>query len=157
METENHMSRTIAEAMEWLRKMGIDAKPALPSHKMYEFEYDNVMMLISTDLPNDQIQISCPFYLVAENEVSNKETFEIVKDIVPHIGYLHRCFDKHAESMNYGKSIPFTDRLDYLASMNNSHSFVMGVERMLGIDDKIPKRFSRFLFASSTNNICNFL
>lgn len=82
METEIHMSRTIAEAMEWLRKMGIDAKPALPSHKMYEFEYDNVMMLISTDLPNDQIQISCPFYLVAENEVSNKETFEIVKDIV---------------------------------------------------------------------------
>ena len=65
---------------------------------------------------------------------------EIVKDIVPHLGYLHRCFDKHAESMNYGKSIPFTDRLDYLASMNNSHSFVMGVERMLGIDDKLPKR-----------------
>lgn len=65
---------------------------------------------------------------------------EIVKDIVPHLGYLHRCFDKHAESMNYGKTIPFTDRLDYLASMNNSHSFVMGVERMLGIEDKIPKR-----------------
>lgn len=65
---------------------------------------------------------------------------EIVKDIVPHLGYLHRCFDKHAESMNYGKSIPFTDRLDYLASMNNSHSFVMGVERMLGMEDKIPKR-----------------
>lgn len=65
---------------------------------------------------------------------------EIVKDIVPHLGYLHRCFDKHAESMNYGKSIPFTDRLDYLASMNNSHSFVMGVERMLGIEDKLPTR-----------------
>lgn len=65
---------------------------------------------------------------------------EIVKDVVPHLGYLHRCFDKHAESMNYGKSIPFTDRLDYLASMNNSHSFVMGVERMLGIEDKLPKR-----------------
>lgn len=65
---------------------------------------------------------------------------EIVKDIIPHLGYLHRCFDKHAESMNYGKTIPFTDRLDYLASMNNSHAFVMGVERMLGIDDKIPKR-----------------
>lgn len=65
---------------------------------------------------------------------------EIVKDVIPHLGYLHRCFDKHAESMNYGKSIPFTDRLDYLASMNNSHSFVMGVERMLGIADKLPKR-----------------
>ncbi|MGN0022092.1 MAG: NADH-quinone oxidoreductase subunit D, partial [Sphingobacterium hotanense] len=65
---------------------------------------------------------------------------EIVKDIIPHLGYLHRCFDKHAESINYTKSIPFTDRLDYLASMNNSHAFVMGVERMLGIDQKIPKR-----------------
>ncbi|MCI0921405.1 NADH-quinone oxidoreductase subunit D [Sphingobacterium rhinopitheci] len=65
---------------------------------------------------------------------------ELVKDIIPHLGYLHRCFDKHAESMNYAKTIPFTDRLDYLASMNNSHAFVMGVERMLGIEDKIPKR-----------------
>src|SRR5690606_39060042 len=62
---------------------------------------------------------------------------EIVKDVIPHLGYLHRCFDKHAESMNYGKTIPFTDRLDYLASMNNSHSFVMGVDRMLGMEDKI--------------------
>jgi len=65
---------------------------------------------------------------------------EIVKEVVPHLGYLHRCFDKHAESLNYGKTIPFTDRLDYLASMNNSHAFVMGVERMLGLDSKIPKR-----------------
>ena len=37
---------------------------------------------------------------------------EVVKDIIPHMGYLHRCFDKHAESMNYTKTIPFTDRLD---------------------------------------------
>ncbi|MGB3065247.1 MAG: NADH-quinone oxidoreductase subunit D [Sphingobacterium thalpophilum] len=65
---------------------------------------------------------------------------EVVKEVVPHLGYLHRCFDKHAESLNYGKTIPFTDRLDYLASMNNSHAFVMGVERMLGLDSKIPKR-----------------
>lgn len=65
---------------------------------------------------------------------------EVVKEVVPYLGYLHRCFDKHAESLNYGKTIPFTDRLDYLASMNNSHAFVMGVERMLGLDSKIPKR-----------------
>src|SRR5690606_6230546 len=58
---------------------------------------------------------------------------EIVKEIIPHLGYLHRCVDKHAESLSYPKTIPFTDRLDYLASMNNSHSYVMGVERMLGI------------------------
>lgn len=65
---------------------------------------------------------------------------EIVKEVIPHVGYLHRCFEKHAESMNYGKTIPFTDRMDYLASMNNSHAFVMGVERMLGIAERIPRR-----------------
>jgi len=65
---------------------------------------------------------------------------EIVKEVIPHIGYLHRCFEKHAESLTYQQTIPFTDRLDYLASMNNSHAFVMGVERMLGIDKDIPKR-----------------
>lgn len=65
---------------------------------------------------------------------------ELVKEIIPHLGYLHRCFEKHAEELNYGQIIPFTDRLDYLASMNNNHAFVMGVERMLGIDQKIPKR-----------------
>ncbi len=65
---------------------------------------------------------------------------ELVKEIIPHLGYLHRCFDKHAESISYPKTIPFTDRLDYLSSMNNSHAYVMGVERMLGIEDQIPKR-----------------
>jgi NADH-quinone oxidoreductase subunit D len=65
---------------------------------------------------------------------------EIVNEVIPHIGYLHRCFEKHAQSMSYQQTIPFTDRLDYLASMNSSHAFVMGVERMLGIDKEIPKR-----------------
>jgi NADH-quinone oxidoreductase subunit D len=65
---------------------------------------------------------------------------EIVKEVIPHVGYLHRCFEKHAENLTYQQTIPFTDRLDYLASMNNSHAFVMGVERMLGIDKDIPKR-----------------
>lgn len=65
---------------------------------------------------------------------------EIVNEVIPHIGYLHRCFEKHAQSMSYQQTIPFTDRLDYLSSMNSSHAFVMGVERMLGIDKEIPKR-----------------
>jgi len=65
---------------------------------------------------------------------------EIVKEVIPHLGYLHRCFEKHAECLTYQQTIPFTDRMDYLASMNNSHAFVMGVERMLGIDKDIPQR-----------------
>lgn len=65
---------------------------------------------------------------------------EIVRDVVPHIGYLHRCFEKHAESMPYHQTIPFVDRMDYVAAMNNEHAYVMGVERMLGIDKDLPKR-----------------
>ena len=65
---------------------------------------------------------------------------ETVKECIPHIGYLHRCFEKHAEALNYQQIIPFVDRMDYLSSMNNDHVFVMGVEKMLGIDQSIPKR-----------------
>ncbi|HCZ37469.1 MAG TPA: NADH-quinone oxidoreductase subunit D [Cytophagales bacterium] len=65
---------------------------------------------------------------------------EIIKDVVPHIGYLHRCFEKHAESLPYNQIIPFVDRMDYLAAMNSEHAYAMGVERMLGITNQIPKR-----------------
>jgi NADH-quinone oxidoreductase subunit D len=65
---------------------------------------------------------------------------EIVVDVVPHLGYLHRCFEKHAESMPYNQTLPYVDRMDYLAAMNSEHAFVMGVERMLGIAGQIPRR-----------------
>lgn len=65
---------------------------------------------------------------------------EIVVEAIPHLGYLHRCFEKHAESLPIPLSIPYTDRLDYLASMNNNLAFVMGVEKMMGIEEKISKR-----------------
>jgi NADH-quinone oxidoreductase subunit D len=65
---------------------------------------------------------------------------EVVKQVVPHIGYLHRCFEKHAENLPYNQVIPFVDRMDYVASMNSEHAFAMGVERMLGISEQIPKR-----------------
>ncbi|WP_455430847.1 NADH-quinone oxidoreductase subunit D [Roseivirga spongicola] len=65
---------------------------------------------------------------------------EQIVEVVPHLGYLHRCFEKHAENLPYNQTLPFTDRMDYLAAMNNEHSFAMGVERMLGIDKDIPKR-----------------
>ena len=65
---------------------------------------------------------------------------EVIVEVVPHIGYLHRCFEKHAENLPYNQTLPFTDRMDYLAAMNNEHAFAMGVERMLGIEKEIPKR-----------------
>ncbi|MEM7297764.1 MAG: NADH-quinone oxidoreductase subunit D [Bacteroidota bacterium] len=65
---------------------------------------------------------------------------EIVVDVIPHLGYLHRCFDKHTESVAFNQGIPFVDRLDYVAAMNSEHAWAMGVERMLGIENNIPKR-----------------
>jgi NADH-quinone oxidoreductase subunit D len=65
---------------------------------------------------------------------------EVVKAVVPHIGYLHRCFEKHAENLPYHQIIPFVDRLDYVAAMNCEHAYAMGVERMMGIADQLPKR-----------------
>lgn len=65
---------------------------------------------------------------------------EIIVDVVPHLGYLHRCFEKHAESLPFNQIIPYVDRMDYVAAMNSEHAYVMGVERMLGIENDIPKR-----------------
>jgi NADH-quinone oxidoreductase subunit D len=58
---------------------------------------------------------------------------EIVMRIVPHIGYLHRCFEKHAENVDYPGVIPYADRMDYVASMNNSLGYALAVEKLMGI------------------------
>lgn len=65
---------------------------------------------------------------------------EIVIDVVPHIGYLHRCFEKHAEALAYNQIIPYVDRMDYVASMNSEHAYALGIEKMLGITQQIPPR-----------------
>jgi NADH-quinone oxidoreductase subunit D len=65
---------------------------------------------------------------------------ELVVDVVPHLGYLHRCFEKHAESLPYNQIIPYVDRMDYLAAMNSEHAFVMGVEQMLGLTHQLSPR-----------------
>jgi len=63
---------------------------------------------------------------------------EVVHKVTPHIGYLHRCFEKHCEAMTYPQIIPYIDRLDYLAAMNNEFGYVVAVEKLMGI--KVPER-----------------
>lgn len=83
---------------------------------------------------------------------------EVIVDVVPHIGYLHRCFEKHAEALSYPQIIPYTDRMDYLAAMNNEWAFVMGVERMLGIEGTLPKRIEYIrVLVSELNRIASHL
>uniref|UniRef100_UPI004048658A NADH-quinone oxidoreductase subunit D n=1 Tax=Roseivirga sp. TaxID=1964215 RepID=UPI004048658A len=84
---------------------------------------------------------------------------EEVIEVIPHIGYLHRCFEKHAENLPYNQTIPFVDRMDYLAAMNTEHAYAMGVERMLGIEKDIPKRveYIRVLVAELNRLASHFI
>ena len=63
---------------------------------------------------------------------------EVVVDVEPVVGYLHRGIEKLAEGRTYTQNIPFTDRLDYLASMTNNLAYVLAVEKLAGI--QVPER-----------------
>ena len=63
---------------------------------------------------------------------------EYITDCVPYVGYLHRCHEKIGENRNYTQIIPYTDRLDYLASMSMNFGYVLAVERLMGL--KVPER-----------------
>jgi NADH-quinone oxidoreductase subunit D len=63
---------------------------------------------------------------------------EMVLQTVPHIGYLHRCAEKIGENVAYFQYIPYTDRMDYLAGMNENWSFCLAAERLAGI--QLPRR-----------------
>ncbi len=87
---------------------------------------------------------------------------EIVRDAIPHIGYLHRCFEKHAENLSYEQIVPFTDRLDYIAAMNQNWGFSLAVETMLAADpskfDSIPERAEYLrVLAGELNRIASHL
>lgn len=63
---------------------------------------------------------------------------ETVVSSVPELGYLHRGYEKIAESSTYHEYIPHTDRLDYLSPLSNNVGYVMAVEKLLGLE--VPKR-----------------
>jgi NADH-quinone oxidoreductase subunit D len=63
---------------------------------------------------------------------------EVVERVDPHIGLLHRGTEKFIEYKPYIQNIPYFDRLDYVAPMNQEHAFCIAVERLLGLE--VPKR-----------------
>ena len=65
---------------------------------------------------------------------------EIISKADPEIGYLHRGDEKIAENMTYNQFIPYTDRLDYLAPLANNVAYALAVEKLLGVDEKLPER-----------------
>jgi len=71
---------------------------------------------------------------------------EIVEKIDPHIGLLHRGTEKLIENKTYTQAIPYFDRLDYVAPMNQEHAFALAIEKILNIEVPLRGQYIRVLF-----------
>lgn len=81
---------------------------------------------------------------------------EVVEKADPHIGFLHRGTEKLIEYKTYLQALPYFDRLDYVAPMNQEHAYILAVEKLL--DLKVPRRgqYIRVLY-SELGRIMNHL
>ncbi len=68
---------------------------------------------------------------------------ETILKCTPHVGYLHRGFDKIAENRTYAQSLILTDRLDYIAAMANNVGYCVAVEKLLGISVPLRAKYIR--------------
>ena len=71
---------------------------------------------------------------------------EVVEKIDPHIGLLHRGTEKLIEHKTYIQAVPYFDRLDYVAPMNQEHAFAIAIEKLLNIEVPIRGQYIRVLF-----------
>lgn len=63
---------------------------------------------------------------------------EVVHEVTPHIGYLHRCAEKIGENLSPPQWIPYSDRMDYLAGMNMNLGLALAVEKLIGME--VPEK-----------------
>ncbi len=82
---------------------------------------------------------------------------EVVERADPHIGLLHRGTEKLIEYRPYLQSIPYFDRLDYVSMMCQEHSFVLAVEKLLGVEVPIRAQYIRVLFCEITRILNHLL
>ncbi len=81
---------------------------------------------------------------------------EVVTEVTPHIGYLHRSAEKIAENLTPRQFLPYTDRLDYLAGMNMNLGWALCVEKLLGLKVSEKTRHLRVIIVEM-NRIANHL
>ena len=72
---------------------------------------------------------------------------ERVIGCVPEIGYLHRGYEKLAESCTYHEFIPHTDRLDYLSPLSNNTAYALAVEKLMGIEAPPRAQYIRLIIS----------
>jgi len=75
-----------------------------------------------------------------------KKLDEVVEKADPHIGLLHRGTEKLIEHKTYMQAVPYFDRLDYVAPMNQEHAFALAIEKLLNIEVPIRGQYIRVLF-----------
>src|SRR3712207_1145693 len=75
---------------------------------------------------------------------------EIVERVDPHIGLLHRGTEKLIEYKTYAQALPYFDRLDYCSPMCMEHSFVLAIEKLMGLEVPIRAQYIRTLMAELT-------
>ena len=75
---------------------------------------------------------------------------EVIQKADPHVGLLHRATEKLAESKPFNQSIGYMDRLDYVSMMCNEHSYVMAIEKLLGIEAPERAQYIRVMFDEIT-------
>ena len=71
---------------------------------------------------------------------------EVVEKADPHIGLLHRGTEKLIEHKTYSQAVPYFDRLDYVAPMNQEHAFALAVEKILNLEVPIRGQYIRVIF-----------
>ena len=71
---------------------------------------------------------------------------EVVEKVDPHIGLLHRGTEKLIENKTYMQAVPYFDRLDYVAPMNQEHAFALAIEKILNIEVPIRAQYIRVIF-----------
>ena len=72
---------------------------------------------------------------------------EVVSEVTPHIGYLHRCAEKIGENLTPRQWIPYTDRMDYLAGMNMNLGWALTVEKLMKLELPEKARHLRVIIA----------
>jgi len=75
---------------------------------------------------------------------------EIVERVDPHVGLLHRGTEKLIEYKTYAQALPYFDRLDYCSPMCMEHSFVLAVEKLMGLEIPLRAQYIRVLMAELT-------
>ena len=105
-------------------------QPAMPDTPAFEHEFETQDIMINMGPQHPSTHGVFRMVLTIDGE--------LVTDVTPHIGYMHRGAEKLCETMDYRQGIGYMDRTEYLANFNAELSYVMAVEQLAGLE--VPER-----------------